>query len=113
MVQTVDSRLAKLEARNGPAIDDDITFTVYLVKPKGDGSMLRRGWPDGKYSKIDPKSLGIEPYKATTKHAPKIVEPPVTIAVPKENEIQAHEETPEERIERIKQQIYEEFGNDY
>lgn len=85
MVETLESKIRKLEAKNGPTSDDDITFDIFLVKPKEDGSMLRRSWPEGKYKKIDPKSLGIAPYKPM-RAAPKVVEPPVAINVPKEEE---------------------------
>jgi hypothetical protein len=107
---TVDGRLKKLEAQSGPQNEDDITFNIYLVKAKKDGSILRRLWPDGKYESIDPKILGIEKAKPI-KVIPKEIEPPIAIAVPEV--AKPHDETPEERIERIKLEIYREFGNDY
>jgi hypothetical protein len=112
MTETLESKIRKLEGKNGPAIDDEITFNIYLVKAKKDGSILRREYPDGKYVSIDPKLLGIEKVKQI-KIVPKEIELPIAIAVPKGEEIATHEETPEERIERIKLEIYREFGNDY
>jgi len=112
MAVTVDGRLKKLEAQSSPNNEEEITFNIYLVKAKKDNTFIRRLWRDGKYVSIDPKSLGIEKAKPI-KIVPKVVEPPLSIAVPKEEEIREHEETPEERMERIKRAIYEEFGNDY
>ena len=85
MCETFDRRIKSLERENGAMDDDPIEFDVFLVKPKPDGSMLKRAWPDGKYCKVDPKALGIAPYKAV-KHTPKVSEPPVAINVPKAEE---------------------------
>jgi hypothetical protein len=112
MAVTVDGRLKKLEAQTSPNNEDEITFNIYLVKAKKDGSILRREYPDGKYVSIDPKLLGIEKAKPI-KVIPKEIEPPIAIAVPKEDEIAAHDETAEERVERIKEQIYRDFNNEY
>jgi len=112
MAITVDGRLKKLEAQTNPQNEDDITFNIYLVKAKKDGSIIRREYPDGKYVSINPKLLGIEKVKQI-KIVPKEIELPIAIAVPKGEDIATHEETSEERIERIKLEIYREFGNDY
>jgi hypothetical protein len=107
---TVDNRIKKLEALSSPNNEDEITFNIYLVKTKKDNTVIRRLFPDGKYISIDPKLLGIEKAKPI-KVIPKVIEPPIAIAVPEA--APPHEETPEERIERIKLEIYKEFGNDY
>lgn len=111
MVETIESKIRKLEGKAGPTQDEDISFSVFLIKPKKDGTYARREWPDGKYSKVDAKALGIEPYTPTTKHAPKVVEPPVAIAVPEARPAPITE-SPAERMVRIQQMIDEDFGYD-
>ena len=84
MFETVASRMKKLERETkSVANNDELVFKVYLVKPKANGKLLRREWPDGKYEKIDPASLGIEPYERKEAPLPRaVVAPPVSIATP-------------------------------
>jgi hypothetical protein len=113
MTETIESRIKKLEGKAGPQSDEDIVFTIYLVKPKGK-KILRREWPEGKYAPIDPASLGIEPHTPIERPQAVIKEPPVRIAVPATKDaLNADiEENPEKRIERIRSAIYRDFNHD-
>ena len=114
MVETLESKIRKLEGKSGPQSDDDIRFTVYLVKEskKKPGTFLRKAYPSGKYTKIEPEALKISAYTPIQRPQRAIAEPPVRIAVPPSKDVLStiEEETPEERISRIQKQIYKDFN---
>jgi hypothetical protein len=116
MVETLESKIRKLEGKSGPQSDDDIRFTVYLVKEskKKPGTYLRRESPGGKYTRIvDPASLGIQPYTPQTRPQAVIEASPANINVPSKQidpSADIEEESPEERISRIQKQIYKDFN---
>ncbi|OHE64141.1 MAG: hypothetical protein A2001_11100 [Treponema sp. GWC1_61_84] len=112
MVQTLEMRLKHLEGKNVPQSDDGITFSIFLVKNKG-SKLLRREYPDGKYARVDPATLGISAYTPVERPQAVISEPPILIAVPSKQiePGESIEESGADRIARIRARIAEDFSH--
>jgi hypothetical protein len=63
MIETIASRLRKLEGRQGPATEE-IKFRVFGVKAVGDGTYRRVNLASGNVKVMKAEQLGIEPYQA-------------------------------------------------
>ncbi|MEW5815412.1 MAG: hypothetical protein AB1798_08485 [Spirochaetota bacterium] len=110
MVETLESKLRRLEAKAGNAQDEPPSFRIFLITSLKTG-FLCKSFRTGKSRHISGEKLGIEQWVPEPVPEPQpvagIAVEKTKIAVP----TRANQpETPEERIARIRELIAQDFG---